>query len=562
MDFIKRSLLLQLTVPVVILLIASLVFIGFYIPSAMKDTATQQAIDSSLQTINSFKVIRKYYSDNVINKALASGAIKPVIHHKEGHNTIPLPATMIHELSDLMQGNGMQLKIYSAFPFPNRQNQQLDGFQQQSWQTLNKTPNEPYIKTEEQNKRQIVRVSIADTMVAQGCINCHNSHPDTPKNDWKIGDVRGVLEVSVDIQDTIDQGQITALKIVAILSFILITIVFLMIFKFRGINNRLKVFGLSLTKAASGDLTGSADSSGTDEISHVCQQYNELVNSTRETIISITGASEKLLTEAQQLHSASEISNNNVIQQKQETEQVASAMAQMSSAIQQVANNISNSTSAIQSADEKAQNGSQIVSEAITSIDALAQEVSNAVTVIQQLEQDSIQIGTVLDVIGGIAEQTNLLALNAAIEAARAGEQGRGFAVVADEVRTLAGRTQQATSEIQSMIEKLQTGVKSAVIVMNKSGSYTDDSVQKATSAGEMLNEITSTVSTINDMSCAIASSAEEQSVVAGEVSNNVTRINQSAEESLGAMNNATNASKKVEQLAVDLQNQAHKFRC
>jgi len=561
MDFIKRSLLLQLTVPVVILLITSLIFIGFYIPSAMKETATKQAIDSSLQTINSFKTIRKYYSDNVINKALASGVIKPAINHQEEHNTIPLPATMIHDLSDLMQGKGMQLKIYSAFPFPNRQDQRLDDFQQQSWEILNKTPNEPYIKTEEQNNRQIVRVSIADTMVAQGCINCHNSHPETPKNDWKIGDVRGVLAVSVDIQDIIDQGQITALKIVAILSLILLTIVFLMIFKFRGINNRLKAFGLSLTNAAAGDLTGSADSTGTDEISHVCQQYNELVNSTSETILSITAASEKLLIEAQQLHSASETSNN-VIQQKQETEQVASAMSQMSSAIQQVANNITSSNSAIQHADEQAQSGSQIVSEAITSINALAEEVSNAVTVIQQLEQDSNQIGTVLDVIGGIAEQTNLLALNAAIEAARAGEQGRGFAVVADEVRTLAGRTQQATSEIQSMIEKLQTGVKSAVIVMNKSGSYTDDSVQKATSAGEILNEITSTVSTINDMSCAISSSAEEQSAVAGEVSNNVTRINQSAEESLGAMNNATNASKKVEQLAVDLQNQAHKFRC
>jgi len=562
MDFIRRSLLLQLTTPVVTLLIASLIFIGFYIPSAMKETAVKQAIESSLQTITSFKTIRKYYTDNVIKKALASGSITPTVHHKDKKDAIPLPATMIHDLSELMMGQGMQLKIYSAFPFPNRQGKQLDAFQQQSWQTLNKSPIDPFIKTEEKNNRQIVRVAIADTMIAQSCVNCHNSHPDTPKNNWELGDVRGVLEVSVDIQEIIDEGQVTALKIVAILSLILMTIVILMIIKFRGINVRLKGFGESLSNSARGDLTTKADSSGSDEISIVCQQYNELVSSTKTTIFAITEASENLLSEAQQLHSASEESNNSVTQQKMETEQVASAMEQMSSAIQEVASSITNSTVAIQHADEEAQNGSQIVTDAISSINALAQEVSNAVSVIQQLEQDSNQIGSVLDVIGGIAEQTNLLALNAAIEAARAGEQGRGFAVVADEVRTLAGRTQQATSEIKNMIEKLQAGVKDAVIVMNKSGSYTEDSVSKATSAGDVLNEITNTVTTINDMSGLIASSAEEQSAVAGEVSKNVTRMNQGAEQSMNAMEKATKASEKVEQLAVDLQGLAHKFKC
>lgn len=561
MEAIRRSLLLQLTVPVAMLLVASLIFIGFYIPSAMKETAIKQAVESSLQTIDNFKTIRKYYTTNVIKKAIASGAVKPDINHKGQENTIPLPATMIHDLSEEMMGNGMQLNLYSAFPFPNRQSKSLDSFQKESWESLNKNPKDPFIKIDERNNNQIVRVAIADTMTAQACVNCHNSHPDTPKNNWQLGDVRGVLEVSVDIQSVIEAGQITAFKIVAILSLILFAIVVVMVYKFRGINHRLKNFGESLAQSVNGNSIVIADVSGSDEISTVCRQYNELVGSTKETVNDITQVSETLLTEAKELFSISESTSKNVTYQKQETEEVASVMEQMSTAIQDVANGISKSTIAIQQADKDAQNGSEIVSEAIHSINALAQEVNNAVTVIQQLENDSNQIGSVLDVIGGIAEQTNLLALNAAIEAARAGEQGRGFAVVADEVRTLAGRTQQSTSEIQSMIEKLQAGVKNAVAVMNKSGAHTQDSVDKATAAGDVLTEITCNITTINDMGSLIASSVEEQSAVAGVVSEHVMKINQEAELSVKAMENTTEVSQKVEQLAIEVQELAYRFR-
>ncbi|BCG65338.1 MAG: methyl-accepting chemotaxis protein [Methyloprofundus sp.] len=562
MDIIKRSILLQLAVPVIILLTLSLVFIGFYIPSSMKENAIAQAINSSTQTIESFKTIRKYYTVNVINKVLKSKAVKPSINHKGQENTIPLPATMIHDLSDQMAGKGMQLKIYSAFPFPNRQAQHLDDFQQQSWQMLSTAPDKPFIKTEQQNGRQTVRVAIADKMTEQACVDCHNSHPDTPKNNWQLGDVRGVLEVSIDIQDIIDQGQMNALKIVAILALILIAIVILMIVKFNGINRRLKNFGGSLAKATAGDLTTRADASGSDEIANVCQQYNELIGATQAMVNDMTLASENLLTEAHDLHAVAGASSENINQQKLETELVASAMGQMSSAIHEVASSIANTTTAIKHADTEAQHGSQIVTETITSINALSTEVSNAISVIQQLEHESNQIGTVLDVIGGIAEQTNLLALNAAIEAARAGEQGRGFAVVADEVRTLAGRTQQSTSEIQSMIEKLQAGVKNAVTVMNKSGTYTKDSVERATSAGDVLNEITSTVTTINDMSALIVNAAEEQSKVSDEVSINIGRISQGAEQSVTAIGKTTQASRKLEQMAADLQSLAQRFKC
>jgi len=561
MEFIRRSLLWQLTIPVTILFIASLVFLGLYVPASMKEAAVHQAIDSSLQTINNFKIIRKYYTNNVIHKALKSGTLKPGIHHQGNDNIIPLPATMIHDLSELMTGNGLHLDIYSAFPFPNRKDKILDNFQKRSWEALNKNPQEAFILLEEQNKHQIVRVAIADIMTEQSCVNCHNSHPDTPKNDWQLGDVRGVLEASVDIQSILDEGKITAFKMIGIITFMLLSIIILMIFKFRGITGRLEHLGGSLSKAAEGDLTTSADEAGEDEISLVCRKYNIVIQSTKDTIKQIVQASDDLLSRAHDLHSLSATSTHSVMQQQQETEQAVIAMREMSGAIQEVASSINQTATAIQHAEEEANNGSQIVDEAVGSINALAQEVDSAIIVIQQLEKNSNDIGSVLDVIGGIAEQTNLLALNAAIEAARAGEQGRGFAVVADEVRTLAGRTQQSTSEIQSMIEKLQAGVKNAVQVMNQSGTYTQTGVDKASAAGGAFNEITNTISTINEMSGVIASAAEEQGAVASDVSSNVARIGASAEESVNAITNTTKTSEKVEQLASDLRSIAGKFK-
>jgi methyl-accepting chemotaxis protein len=182
--------------------------------------------------------------------------------------------------------------------------------------------------------------------------------------------------------------------------------------------------------------------------------------------------------------------------------------------VQEVARNATEAAKAASHSDEEAQNGQAVVDRTINAIDALASEVDRAANVIHRLEQDSDKIGTVLDVIKGIAEQTNLLALNAAIEAARAGEQGRGFAVVADEVRTLASRTQQSTAEIQQMIERLQAGAQEAVSVMEDSRSRASDSVSSAQSAGQSLESITRSVASITDMNTQIASAADEQSAL------------------------------------------------
>jgi methyl-accepting chemotaxis protein len=226
-----------------------------------------------------------------------------------------------------------------------------------------------------------------------------------------------------------------------------------------------------------------------------------------------------------------------------------------------VARNASSAADEAHTADLEAQQGKQVVSETTQAISSLANEVDNASTVIQKLESDSESISSILDVIRGIAEQTNLLALNAAIEAARAGEQGRGFAVVADEVRSLANRTQESTQEIQKMIEKLQSGASDAVEVMVKGRDWANTSVEKAEQAASALERITKAVDVINSMNTQIATAAEEQSAVAQEIDRNVTNIHQVSNQTADGATQTAGASDELARLATDLQQLVSHFK-
>ncbi len=302
-----------------------------------------------------------------------------------------------------------------------------------------------------------------------------------------------------------------------------------------------------------GDLTARLDDSGSDEISELAHAFNRYTEKIHEIIRQVKDATGELTVSSNELNGISTETNNSMMQQRSETQQAATAVTEMAATVKEISKSSETAASSAGEADREAAEGKSIVSEAADTINKLASEVEQSAEVIHRLESESEAIGSVLDVIRGIAEQTNLLALNAAIEAARAGEQGRGFAVVADEVRTLASRTQQSTQEIQEMIEKLQTGSREAVEVMESSRVTTQKTVEKAGAAAESLNKIADAVANISDMNRQIATSAEEQSAVAEEIDKNIVQISDLAEHGAEQTTHVSDASERLYELSNSL---------
>ena len=310
-----------------------------------------------------------------------------------------------------------------------------------------------------------------------------------------------------------------------------------------------------------GDLTRRLDESGNDEIAQLALGFNKFAGKIQTLVGQVTGFTSQLASATNEMSAITEQTNIGAKRQQQDTDQVVSAVNEMMSSVQEVARSAAEAAGAAQHADDETANGQTVVSNTVKSINALAGEVERAAEVIHRLGKDSENIGSVLDVIKGIAEQTNLLALNAAIEAARAGEQGRGFAVVADEVRTLASRTQQSTQEIQEMIERLQTGAREAVTVMEEGRNMAKTSVDQAAKAGSSLDVIAGAVSTINTMNTQIASAAEEQSSVTDEINRSIHNISEVCDQTAEGAQQTARASEELANLAVELQGLLQQFR-
>ncbi|KWT00279.1 methyl-accepting chemotaxis protein [Pseudomonas syringae pv. avii] len=311
---------------------------------------------------------------------------------------------------------------------------------------------------------------------------------------------------------------------------------------------------------AKGNLTQPIQIDGSDEAGRLLLAMKTMQDKLRDTLQGISGSATQLASAAEELNAVTDESARGLVQQNNEIEQAATAVNEMTSAVEEVARNAVSTSQASRNAATSAGDGRDLVQETVSAIERMSGDVKGTAELIINLATESRDIGKVLDVIRGLADQTNLLALNAAIEAARAGEAGRGFAVVADEVRALAHRTQQSTSEIERMIGSIQSGTEQAVSSMRNSTERAESTLNIAKGAGMALNTINVAVEEINERNMVIASAAEEQAQVAREVDRNLVNIRDLSAQSTTGANQTSAASTELSRLAVDLNSMVSRF--
>ncbi|WP_421278413.1 methyl-accepting chemotaxis protein [Aeromonas veronii] len=331
----------------------------------------------------------------------------------------------------------------------------------------------------------------------------------------------------------------------------------------RQIRNPVMTLLEQTRQVAAGNLTSQLDMKqfSHDELGKLAQGFNEMQSNLRMLVNEVSGSVVQLGAAAEEISAVAQQSANNMGAQQHELNQLATAMNEMQATVQEVARNTNDAASAATSASDTAAQGSETVNDSIGRIEKVATAIEETALVIRQLGDDSRNIGMVLEVIQGIAEQTNLLALNAAIEAARAGEQGRGFAVVADEVRTLAKRTQDSTSQINHIISELQQRANEAGVTMQQSQDMMSETVHTAREAGASIAEISSSVNSISHMNIQIATATEEQGAVSEELNRNVVNISNASEEVATGAKQMAQACNDLNLLATQLQEVVRKFR-
>jgi methyl-accepting chemotaxis protein len=368
-----------------------------------------------------------------------------------------------------------------------------------------------------------------------------------------------LYQIQLDRRD-VESAQARTLQLISTLLALLVGIIAAVIIT-RQITGPLRDTLAVVERIAGGDLSHDVKVTRRDELGVLQQGIARMGVTLRDLISGIRDGVAQIASAAEELSAVTEQTSAGVNSQKIETDQVATAMHEMTATVQEVARNAEQASQAAAAADGEAREGDKVVNEAIAQIERLASEVARSTEAMNVLQQESDKIGSVMDVIKAVADQTNLLALNAAIEAARAGEAGRGFAVVADEVRGLAQRTQKSTEEIEGLVAGLQNGTQQVSAVMNNRRTLTDSSVALTRKAGVSLENITRTVSNIQSMNQQIAAAAEQQSAVAEEISRSIINVRDVSEQTAAASDETAASSVELARLGNQLQMMVSHFR-
>ena len=520
----RRSLAWRMILPIPLVVVIGIAVIWFVVPRVVSDIASDGAVTAAQQIATQFKIIRTYYTENVVNKINKEGTFKPSIDHKDDAKAIPLPATMVHDLSALLSKQDTTVNLYSSYPFPNRKDRQLDAFQQKAWDYLSNNPQGSLSQNETRDGKNIVRVAVADTMVTQACVNCHNSTPGSPKRDWKIGDVRGVLEVTMVIDRQLTHGTRLSTAIIIAVGLIGVLLIGITLAVTRSVTRPISGIVGAMRQLAKGNSTifvpGGERS---DEIGAIA----DAVQVFKDTIIE----AERLRAEQMEVEKHGQAKRKADMHRlagefEREVGNIVDTVSSASNELETAAVTLTRTAETTQSLSTTVAASSEEASANVKSVASAAEEFSGSVAEIgrqvlesrriaaeavkqaettnarmTELSQSATRIGDVVKLITSVADQTNLLALNATIEAARAGSAGKGFAVVAQEVKALAAQTSKATDEISAQIAAMQMATEGSVAA---------------------IKEIGDTINRISEIATTIASAVEEQDAATQEISRNV----------------------------------------
>ena len=532
--FWKRSLIYKLIIPVVVVSIIGIAAVTYVIPRIIKQNAVDDAIEMSKNTVTQYKALRKYYTEHVIKKVLSNSELSASFNHKTEENSIPLPATMIHDLSENLEKEGTHIKLYSKYPFPNRKDRVLDEFATNAWIYLQDNPEDVFTETIEKDGHSVVRVGIADRMVADVCVNCHNTHPQTPKIGWKLGDIRGVLEVESSIDNQLENGLQLSQRIMFILFALIVVILISIVWVFKKqIAALLTVANEVTLEISKGNLLSELYLSSGDEISNLFNSLYTMQTQLTRVILGIRSGANEMSIAVEQVSQGNANLSQRTQEQASSLEEASSSMEEMGSTVNQNASNAEQANQLAKTARDQAERSGEVAGQAVAAMN----EINDA----------SKQIADIIGVIDEIAFQTNLLALNAAVEAARAGEQGRGFAVVASEVRNLAGRSAVAAKEIKGLIQNSVTKVESGTKLVNKSS--------------QDLEDIVLSVKKVSDIVAEIASASQEQSDGITQVNKALLLIDEMTQQNASLVEEAAAASEAMGAQAQELNNSVAFFK-
>ncbi len=552
----------KLLLPMILILGVTIVVAMLYIARTTTQNAIDNAIYNAEKTVKQFKIVRGYYTKNVISKIKKQTDLEITFDHKSNENAVPLPATMIHDLSGIMEEDdaGINLRLYSNFPFPNRKSRVLDDFAKEAISSVKSNPDKPFVRREVLNGREVVRVAVADLM-GQACIGCHNTHAQTPKNNWKLGDVRGVLEVITPIDTVLAMNSNMIFKTALILCLSVVAVLLLLAYIVKSTVSRPVAKLIEYFDKGQSDLTQRMEVTSNDEIGELAQWYNSFMDKLQEIMLKIRCSTEHVASSSEELSATSIQIASGSKEQSVRASQVSTASQQMNATLIEVVKNISDASVAAKDASEVALQGGEIVSNTIESMSGISTTAKESSEIISTLGSRSQEIGNIINVIDDIADQTNLLALNAAIEAARAGEQGRGFAVVADEVRKLAEKTMSATKEIGGMITAMQDETKKAIISTENEVTAVEEGVKLAEEADAALKEIVAKVNVVTTMIDQVTTASEEQSNATEQISCDIEEVASVVQETTSSAQQIANASQEMAELAVDLKATVEVFR-